>query len=531
MCQGVPIKQNFYLVLIFGLLAVIFFLAANRPPNQHFPAIDIEMSDSTAHVALNFVFESRSSLTECEMTNTRIAHKAMSQCPQCRITKLTCETTIDANKKNLLGTSPIKYPTGRMARGVVVFRSSKQEISLDACRLMEASTAGTPQPIKCYPSGAERHRLSGPTPSSNGLSAFLLLTAFVSSWFVNWLIIRYEHLHAHFSHDHVDSGPQKYHHLPTPRIGGVGVMTGLLASGGLMLFSEAYAIERTFGLLLIAALPAFLGGFLEDITKKVGVLERLLLTIMSGATAAWLLGAILDRLDIPGIDQALLWMPFAIPFTAFAIGGIANAINIIDGTNGLSSGFSVIVLVAMAYVANGAGDALVFNIAIALGGALLGFFVWNWPAGKIFLGDGGAYLVGFLLAELSVLLVARNPDVSPWFPLALLSYPVFETFYSIYRRKFQNKFSPGQPDNQHLHQLIHDNLLQHAGTERFNSNSLVAKYFWAPTIVLAVLSSIFYTSTPALLGCALCFCIFYVINYKRLEVRISRNVTGDFAGR
>jgi UDP-N-acetylmuramyl pentapeptide phosphotransferase/UDP-N-acetylglucosamine-1-phosphate transferase len=61
--------------------------------------------------------------------------------------------------------------------------------------------------------------------------------------------------------------------------------------------------------------------------------------------------------------------------------------------------------------------------------------IWNYPRGKIFLGDGGAYLLGFWLAELSVLLVVRHPEVSPWFPMLLLVYPIFETLFSMYRSK------------------------------------------------------------------------------------------------
>ena len=85
---------------------------------------------------------------------------------------------------------------------------------------------------------------------------------------------------------------------------------------------------------------------------------------------------------------------------------------------------------------------------------MLGFFVWNFPAGLIFLGDGGAYFLGFYLAELAILLLHRNPEVSPMFPLLLCIYPVFETLFSIYRRKcaarpagrHARRRPPAQPD-------------------------------------------------------------------------------------
>ncbi len=355
-----------------------------------------------------------------------------------------------------------------------------------------------------------------PAPISTAMFV-LPIVAFLIAWLIGWLIIRYEHLHAHLSHDPIDKGPQKYHTKPTPRIGGIAVVAGLLAAGGAMSFSEAIQTEHAYALLLLASAPAFLGGIIEDTTKKVGVLERLLLTMLSGAIGAWLLGAVLNRLDLPGFDHALAWLPFAIAFTAFAVGGVANAINIIDGYNGLAGGYSVIVLAAMAFVANSVGDALVFTASLALAGALLGFLVWNWPGGKIFLGDGGAYLTGFMLAELSVLLVTRNPGVSPWFPLLLLIYPVFETVYSIYRRRLKNNCSPGQPDNQHLHQCVHNQLIpSHNGTRLSNlkCNSKVAKYFWIPTAVLATTGATLWTSTALLVVCVLGFCVFYVVSYR-----------------
>ena len=298
-------------------------------------------------------------------------------------------------------------------------------------------------------------------------------------------------------------------------------MAGLLVAGGVMLFDDA-PIERGFGLLLVAGIPAFLGGLIEDLTKQVGVIKRLLLTILSGAVAAWLLGTVLNRLDIPGVDYALQWLPLAVVFTSFAVGGVANAMNIIDGYNGLAGGFAIIVVAALGYVAVLVGDNLVLTITLALAGALLGFLVWNWPCGKIFLGDGGAYLLGFLLAEVSVLLVARNPEVSPWFPLLLLIYPVFETIFSIYRRKIKQGLSPGAPDNKHLHQLVHDKLVPFESRSsiklsRTNANSRVAKYFWSSNAVFAVLGALFWRSTPILICCAVGFCGFYVFCYRRIE--------------
>lgn len=501
------------------LLLVALGLALTRPPTSFYPRVEIEAVDPAGMVVLGFLVDALPGLSECERVTGNIARQTLALCPSCRVTRLECVAALDAGQQLLLSAAPLDVPSGRTRNGVITFRADSPDLALAACRSAEAQAARGAVAIKCYPAQTKRTPL--PKASPFGHWSFPLLgIAFLAAWLAGWFIIRYEHLHAHVSHDHVDSGPQKYHTHPTPRIGGLIVVSGLLGGGGVILFADALPAEQAFGLLLLAALPAFLGGLVEDVTKRVGVFERLLLTMLSGATAAWLLGAVLPRLDFPWVDQAMAWVPFAVVLTTVAVGGTANAINIIDGYNGLAGGFALIVLFALAFVANGVGDALVFNTALVLAGAIGGFLVWNWPRGRIFFGDGGAYLVGFMLAELSILLVLRNLEVSPWFPLLLLVYPVFETFYSIYRRKLCNKLSPGQPDNQHLHHLIHDVAIRHRpGGQPFARNSRVAKYIWMPTLALAVCGCLFWSSTPVLAGCAAAFCVAYVIAYRYLAKR------------
>ncbi|MDE2343165.1 MAG: glycosyltransferase family 4 protein [Betaproteobacteria bacterium] len=352
--------------------------------------------------------------------------------------------------------------------------------------------------------------------------AFLLVvTAAVISWVACWFIVKYEHLHAHLSHDHVNSGPQKVHGTLTPRIGGISLMAGLLAAGAVLDLLLKQPAERYFDLLLLSSLPAFLGGLTEDVTKRVHVIERLLLTMLSAAIAAWLIGAVLPGIGVPLVDTALRWQPLAIAFTVFAVGGVANATNIIDGFNGLSSGYALIVLLGLCVVAGLNRDTLVFAASLALAGALLGFFEWNWPNGRIFLGDGGAYLLGFLLAELSVLLVERNPAVSPWFPVLLLIYPVFETLFSMYRRHVVRGQSPGEPDGLHLHTLIYRRLVSRCDVNgqprsRLARNNRVAKYFWGSASITAALACLFWQSTPALIAIAVGYCLCYTIFYRRI---------------
>ncbi|MGB5082772.1 MAG: MraY family glycosyltransferase [Burkholderiales bacterium] len=174
--------------------------------------------------------------------------------------------------------------------------------------------------------------------------------------------------------------------------------------------------------------------------------------------------------------------------------------NIIDGYNGLAGGHAVIVLAAMALVSAQVGDSFLFTPALAVVGALLGFLAWNYPKGKSFLGDGGAYLLRFWMAELSVLLVARHPQVSPWFPMLLLVFPIWETLFSMYRRRIVLGLSPGKPDRFHMHQVIYTYLQKKAvggddPAQVTRRNSRVAPYCWLMSLACAVPALLLWKST------------------------------------
>jgi UDP-N-acetylmuramyl pentapeptide phosphotransferase/UDP-N-acetylglucosamine-1-phosphate transferase len=346
-----------------------------------------------------------------------------------------------------------------------------------------------------------------------------LLISFVVSLVTNLVIIRFDRLHAHFSGDHDLAGVQKFHSHSVVRIGGVGIMLSLFALGGWLLF-RLPDVGLPFMLMLVASLPAFLGGLVEDLTKRVGVLARLGLTMFAALLGFWLLNAALTRLDIPMVDDLLRYGVIALIFTAVAVAGVANAINIIDGFNGLAGMVSVMILSALGYVAFVLGDTLLWMLSMATVGGILGFFVWNYPRGLIFLGDGGAYLIGFLIGEVSVLLVSRHPEVSPWFPLLLVIYPVFETLFSVYRRKFVKGASPGMPDALHLHTLVFRRLVRWATGDcpkkLARRNAATSPYLWLLCSISVIPAVLFWRYTGVLMVCVAGFVIVYVWLYRRI---------------
>ena len=142
-------------------------------------------------------------------------------------------------------------------------------------------------------------------------------------------------------------------------------------------------------------------------------------------------------------------------FTVFAVGGVTHSVNIIDGLNGLAGGAVCIMLGGLATLGWLYGDTVVMKLCLWGIAGLVGFMLLNYPFGKIFLGDGGAYLAGFWLAECAVLLLVRNPEVSTWTVLLCCLYPVLETAYSMFRRHVIHKVPSGLPDMAHMHQLLY----------------------------------------------------------------------------
>ena len=347
-----------------------------------------------------------------------------------------------------------------------------------------------------------------------------LSVAFLVSLVVTLLVVRYEHLHAHVTADHDLDGVQKFHATPVPRVGGVGVMIGILCGEVAKLFLEPEVAGFGF-LVIVATIPAFAAGLIEDLTKRVTASKRLLATALSAAVGGVLLGGWLTRLDIPGVDYLMAFGVVSVLVTCFAVAGVANAFNLIDGYNGLAGMVAVIILCGLAYVADQVGDRAVMIAAFAAVGGILGFLVWNYPRGLIFLGDGGAYLIGFLVAELSVLLVARNPQVSPWFPLLLAFYPIFETVFTIFRRVVIGKRHPGLPDAAHLHQLIYRRVVlwavgDNCAKKRSQRNSLTSPYLWVMASIAVIPAVLFWNNTIALQVIALLFASFYIWIYREI---------------
>jgi UDP-N-acetylmuramyl pentapeptide phosphotransferase/UDP-N-acetylglucosamine-1-phosphate transferase len=350
------------------------------------------------------------------------------------------------------------------------------------------------------------------------------LATFVASFCMSLLIVISERWHGKISHDHDLKGVQKVHTTAVPRIGGVAVLVGVMA--GLYVYVQLWPTviptARLYELtrLIAVGAPAFVAGIVEDLTKKVSVKVRLAATIISALLASLMLGATVTEVDIWGVDTLLLVTPVAVCVTALLVAGGANAINIIDGFNGLSSSTLMLMAAGLGFVAWQNNDQFVALLAAMCIGATLGFFVLNYPFGKLFLGDGGAYFLGFWVAEMAVLLLVRRPEVNAWQVLGICGYPVIEVMFSIYRRKFIKKVSPGAADALHLHTLIYRRvvfpMVPRSVTRPWQRNATVVLFIVPAVACCVAASALLGRQVIVAIALVLAQLMIYIGTYRRL---------------
>jgi UDP-N-acetylmuramyl pentapeptide phosphotransferase/UDP-N-acetylglucosamine-1-phosphate transferase len=336
--------------------------------------------------------------------------------------------------------------------------------------------------------------------------------AFLASFVLCIVFVLTKRWHGRVSMDTTD-GIQKFHSAPTPRIGGIPILLALVIAWG----KSSAEIQTLLAPILFAGMPAFLFGIAEDLTKQIGVVQRLLATMASGLLAWWITDYSLSRLDIWGVDLLMQFTLFSVIFTSFAVGGVANAINIIDGFNGYASLTCTIGFIGFAFIAFQVGDQNMALLSLILAASVWGFFWVNWPFGKLFLGDGGAYFLGFALAWIAVLLIERNPSVSAFAALVICIVPITEALFSIFRRRVRNDH-PGKPDNLHFHSLFQRRYVRKwfAKWNRLARNSLVGILMGLMSLVSAFMANLIFDDTLYCVITSFLFALGYVAVFARM---------------
>lgn len=332
-----------------------------------------------------------------------------------------------------------------------------------------------------------------------------IFVAFIFSVLFCAAVLLSKPLHLHLTaKGHTSAAKQSSHRIPTPRIGGLGLIAFALIG---IFWTEG----ETSGLILLlcaSALPVFIGGFGEDTGFNVTPKMRLLLSFISAAVAGVLLGAWIARTGVPFLDSALSITLVSVMFTMLMAGGICHAINLVDGLNGLSIGLSIIMSLALAVIASFVGDTAMATTSLLLTASLAGILVFNFPFGKVFLGDAGAYTTGHLLTWIAILIMARNPQVAPFAMFLIFFWPVADMLFAIMRR-IRNGKPIDQPDRMHFHQFVMRAIELTIVNRRSLSNPLAAAMIWPLGALPVSFAILFYDSNLiAAIAWLVCFGLF-----------------------
>ncbi len=248
---------------------------------------------------------------------------------------------------------------------------------------------------------------------------------------------------------------RKVHTQPTPRLGGVGIYAGFLAAIGLAYFLAAvWGINinsRALTGILLGSAILLIVGIVDDV-KNLKPLTKL----------SWQTAAALVAISF-GVMITFIHNPFngllaigllALPLTLLWIVGMTNAMNLIDGLDGLAAGVTVISSLTLFFVALRTHQIGAALIMLSLAGSTLGFLRYNFSPASIFLGDSGSMILGFLLATAAVIGVFKSTlVVALIIPLLILGVPIFDTLFAIGRR-LKDKKHPFEADDKHIHHLL-----------------------------------------------------------------------------
>lgn len=290
-----------------------------------------------------------------------------------------------------------------------------------------------------------------------------------------------------YGHSGISSAIQASHVRPTPRVGGIAVFAALVASVAV----SPPALTLPYAGFLLAASTLFLAGLVEDLGFGVSPTRRLLAAIAASMAVILLFQTWLPRLGIPGLDWIVAYPLFGIPFTLLATAGVANGFNLIDGVNGLAALTAIGASVALSLIALAGGAADLSVLCLMLAAATLGFFLLNFPFGLVFLGDAGAYTLGFVLAWFGIAVLTTSPDASPWAILLCVFWPVADTLLAIYRR-IRRKAATTAPDRLHVHQMVMRSLeLCLLGRRRRNIANPLSTVVLAPFVLAPPTTAVF----------------------------------------
>ena len=328
---------------------------------------------------------------------------------------------------------------------------------------------------------------------------------------------------------------QATHLRPTPRLGGLGVFAALAMT---LSFVPA-TLNAPYRHFLLATGLLFLVGLAEDLRGGIGPRWRLLAAVAASLLAVVLLRVWLPRTGVPGLDAVMAQWWVGVPVTLLVTTGIANGFNLIDGVNGLAGLTAIVAALGLALISDAAGYGTMVHLATMLAAAVAGFLLWNFPLGHIFLGDAGAYTLGFVLGWFAISILLNAPQATPWAMLLVLFWPVADTLLAIWRR-VRRRAPTMAPDRLHVHQLVMRAMEMHLlGRGRRHIANPLTTVVLAPFVIAPPVAGVrLWDNGPAAFAavilCAIIFFGGYALSFALLSSRRrsrTRNVQAEKAPR
>jgi UDP-N-acetylmuramyl pentapeptide phosphotransferase/UDP-N-acetylglucosamine-1-phosphate transferase len=241
---------------------------------------------------------------------------------------------------------------------------------------------------------------------------------------------------------------QRIHLNETPRLGG---FVFFLSLASFVAYCNTNESVQFIKLMLICLIPIIIVGLKEDIFHNAGPVMRLISLIFVGLLFVnQYIGPLPNISEVPFLGKLIIFQGGISFFYILSMITVANGMNLIDGVNGLCGAVSLSILCALLYLSFKTNDSIMFSVILSVILILIPFMFINYPYGKIFLGDLGAYSLGILLSMITIALFGRHHEISVWGAALILIYPVTEVIFTILRRAIRD-ISIYEPDVEHLH--------------------------------------------------------------------------------
>lgn len=306
---------------------------------------------------------------------------------------------------------------------------------------------------------------------------------------------------------------QRLHQDEVPRIAGL-MMYIFLTCVALFSIESHY-----LNVILISALPIVLIGSKEDLFHNTSPKLRLIMMTISAGLFIYLLPTNLPEIDFPLINQILSIGFMKEIFFIFSILVIINGNNLIDGVNGNLAFTNIIQLISVGLLALICGDNVIVQLSCLLFLPLIVFTLFNFPFGKIFCGDAGAYFYGFAISASVIYLFGTYDDLLSWNAILILIYPSIELLFSFIRKKFFEDKSAFTADAKHLHSLIY-RYINKQNSKRSNNSEVT--FCLIPFILSPALTYYLYEDIFAILFLIFVLFALYIMMYIYLLIKLSK---------